>query len=62
MHDILLDNIQKVSIRDSQERLLNEFLTVKILQTVLTVKLRFFLSEPQFVDMVRHVKHSWWLY
>lgn len=58
MHDILLDNIQKVSIRDSQERLLNEFLTVKILQTVLTVKLRFFLSEPQFVDMVRHVKHS----
>jgi hypothetical protein len=58
MHDILLDNIQKVSVRDPQERLLNEFLTVEVLQTVFAVKLRLFLTEPQFVDVVRHVEHS----
>ena len=46
MHDILLDNIQKVSVRDPQERLLNEFLTVEVLQTVFAVKLRLFLTEP----------------
>ena len=58
MHDILFNNVQKVSVRDPQERLLNEFLTVEVLQTVFAVKLRLFLTEPQFVDVVRHVEHS----
>ena len=58
MYHILLNNIQKVCVGDSQKWLLNEFLAVEILQTVLPVKTCFLSTKSKLVNMMRHVEHS----
>ncbi len=58
MHDILLDNIQKVSISNAQKGLFNEFLAIKVFQTVLPIESCSVVTESQLVNVMCHVKHS----
>ena len=58
MNDILLDDVQEVSITDAQEGLFNELLAVEVFETVLTIEPGSVVPKSQFINMMRHVEHS----
>ncbi len=58
MNYILLNDIQKVSISNAQKSLFNEFLAIKVFQTVLPIESRPVVTKSQLVNMMSHVKHS----
>jgi hypothetical protein len=58
VNDILLDDVQEVGITDAQEGLFNKLLAVEVFETVLTIEPSPAVPKSQFINMMRHVEHS----
>ena len=56
--DVLLDDVQEIGISDAQESFLDELFTVEVFETVLTVEPGSVVPKSQFINMMRHIEHS----